>query len=558
MNIITIQGNQERRSGIHYEYDSDSKPLGEGGMGRVFKGYRVNERTGERHPVAIKAIYDNIPDRVVERARRESEIQLDHENLIRMYGFVETIVPGDGISRPQKHYHVIMELLVGVTLEDVINGITCDSQGLQIPFAAELYTQYKYNRNKAVLCIMKPILSGLMTMHDRGYIHRDIDPSNIMITIDNKIKLIDFGICKQIVSLESQDKSLTASGVFMGKVNYAAPELVLGDVKNQNSTTDIYAMGVLLYQLCTGHLPFTGTDQDILAANLRSKLPMKDVRNNEFKRVINKATEKVQTKRYGSVAEFRVDLERIEAILIEANDGTSRFSMKWIVLSACLILIGFFVWYKFGQLDSSRSIEPVYKPSADELYKEAAVLLANTDSLEFQTKGMNILRTLAIDSLYKPAMIDYNIMLLHSNVPEDMKVGYDNLCKLAEEGVPQAMYECGLTLSGSNMYLKEPLARQYLINLKPDLIKANEFLEKAIAVDTTDYKSVYWVLNNLIELKLTFLSREDEKKVDKKLTSYFKMFEERVKLYNDDIAEEYKNAVQDDIKKTLWNWDLLK
>ena len=68
-----------------------------------------------------------------------------------------------------------------------------------------------------------------------------------MLTIDGKIKLIDFGICKQIVSLESLDKALTATGVFMGKVNYAAPELVLGDVKSQNYTTDIYALGVLLY-----------------------------------------------------------------------------------------------------------------------------------------------------------------------------------------------------------------------------------------------------------------------------------------------------------------------
>lgn len=286
----------------------DAVPLGEGGMGRVFKGFRVVERTEERTPVAIKAIYENIPEHVVERARREAEIQLDNDNLIRMYGFVETVSTVG--NRARAYYHVVMELLIGVTLENIINGITVDQGGMQIPFAAEIYNQYVQDRNTAVIRIMKSILSGLMALHDKGFIHRDIDPSNIMLTIDGKIKLIDFGICKQIVSLESLDKALTATGVFMGKVNYAAPELVLGDVKSQNYTTDIYALGVLLYQLSTGHLPFSGTDQDILSANLRCALPMKDVKCKDFRKIIKKATDKTQTKRYASVAEMRVDLEK--------------------------------------------------------------------------------------------------------------------------------------------------------------------------------------------------------------------------------------------------------
>lgn len=333
MNIIKLQGDIEKRKGIYYEYDADATPLGEGGMGRVFKGFRIVERTGEQTPVAIKAIYENIPERVVERARREAGIQLDNDNLIKMFGFVETVSPSSDNSHVKIHYHVIMELLIGVTLEDILNGITNDHNGMQIPFAAEIYNQYKSNKEAAVVRIMKSILSGLMALHDRGYIHRDIDPSNIMITIDGKIKLIDFGICKQIVSLESLDKALTATGVFMGKVNYAAPELVLGDVKSQNYTTDIYALGVLLYQLCTGHLPFSGTDQDILSANLRKALPMKDVHGVDFKRIIRKATDKVQSKRYATVAELRVDLERIST-----NKSTiSRTGIKIGVISVLVL-----------------------------------------------------------------------------------------------------------------------------------------------------------------------------------------------------------------------------
>ena len=292
MNIIRLQGDAEKRSGIYYEYDVDATPLGEGGMGRVFKGFRVVERTGERIPVAIKAIYNNIPERVVERARREANIQLDNDNLIRMYGFVETISHYEGGTKCKVHYHVIMELLVGVTLEDIMNGVTSNQNGMQIPFAAELYSQYTQNRNVAVVRIMKSILSGLMALHDKGYIHRDIDPTNIMVTDEGTIKLIDFGIAKYVRSLGTIDKSLTSTGKFIGKAEFASPELVLGDVRNQGYPTDIYAIGILFYQLLVGKLPFTGSKYEVLQKQLNDKVPVKHIKNPLLAKIVKKATEK--------------------------------------------------------------------------------------------------------------------------------------------------------------------------------------------------------------------------------------------------------------------------
>ena len=127
MNIIRLQGDTEKRKGVYYEYDADMPPLGE-----------------------------------------ESQIQIDNDNLIHMYGFVESYVKVDGDTRTRVYYHVIMELLIGVTLENLLNGITTDQNGMHIPFAQEIREQYLKDRNSCVKRIMMPVLSGLMALHDRG------------------------------------------------------------------------------------------------------------------------------------------------------------------------------------------------------------------------------------------------------------------------------------------------------------------------------------------------------------------------------------------------------
>ena len=555
MYVIKLQGDLEKRIGIYYEYDAESAPLGEGGMGRVFKGFRVVERTGERTPVAIKAIYDNIPERVVERARRESSIQLDNDNLIRMYGFVETTSNVNGTGKNTVHYHVIMELLVGVTLENVINGVTSDHTGMQIPFAAEIHSQYIQNRYATVVRIMKPILSGLMALHDNGFIHRDIDPSNIMLTIDGKIKLIDFGICKQIVSLGSLDKALTATGVFMGKVNYAAPELVLGDVKSQNYTTDIYALGVLLFQLCTGHLPFSGTDQEILSANLRKPIPLREIQRNDYKRIIKKATEKEQTKRYASVAELRVDLERVSTSESRGNFRWKKFVIGSVI--AVVIITVAVIWRNHLSNDrpNENNLVTARQPTSEEIYREALLLLNQTDSVQLQIKGKEMLRVLVEDSLYGPARLRYYVLLLNSNNTGEVKRGFFELEKIAKSDTlnAEAMFECGLTLSKSNKVFNVPTVRQSFLGIRPDLSRANAWLYKAMRLDVSDYKSVYWAFNNLMEMKLDGSLPSNG---DKEIVELYGLFGKRVIGHDDATAEVYKRAIASD-GKTLKAWGLI-
>lgn len=549
MNIIKLQGDTEKRNGIYYEYDVDATPLGEGGMGRVFKGYRVTERTGERMPVAIKAIYENIPQRVVERARREANIQLDNDNLIRMYGFVETTTRTED-GKCTVHYHVIMELLIGVTLENIINGVTCDQNGMQIPFAAEVCNQYNQDRKTAVIKIMKAILSGLMALHDKGYIHRDIDPSNVMITIDGKIKLIDFGICKQIISLESLDKALTATGVFMGKVNYAAPELVLGDVKSQNYTTDIYALGILLYQLCTGHLPFSGTDQDILSANLRKPLPMKDIHGKEFKKIIRKATDKNQSKRYASVAQLRVDLEQVSTRQKKQNKKTPLITLA----ATITILLAATTIYLFRNKPRPEPAQPVAQPTSQQIYHKALSLINRKDNIQLQKQGKQMLRTLAQDSLYTPAKLKYCLILINSPDPEEVKEAFGQLQNMAQDSTNStAMFEYGLTLSKGNRFFNVPTIRQSLLNISTDLEEANKWLYKSMKADTADYKPVYWAFNNLMEQKISGTLPPGE---DTQITRLYKEFETRAKKFDDTTSELYKNAIKSD-EETLKAWGLL-
>ena len=170
-----------------------------------------------------------------------------------MYGFIQIDEKSPSGIHPR--YHVVSELLHGVMLLDLLNGKLTDSDGKEVEFARKLYEQYNTDRYAFAIFIVKNILSGIMALHDKGFIHRDIDPSNVMVTSDGKVKIIDFGIAKQIDSL-SADRHLTSTGQFMGKAAYAAPELVRGDVPHQNATTDIYAIGIVMFEPDYGKAAF--------------------------------------------------------------------------------------------------------------------------------------------------------------------------------------------------------------------------------------------------------------------------------------------------------------
>lgn len=309
--IIKLQGTDEKQNGIYYEVDVSERPLGEGGTGNVRHGVLVDEKTGARRDVAIKFLYDDLPDDIIIRSHREALIHIVHENLIEMLGFVK-IDEEDLYGKKTSRYHVISELLHGVMLLDIINHDIDDKTFEEFPNIKELYDVYQNDRNRFARIIVSEILSGVQALHDHGYIHRDIDPSNIMITESGKIKLIDLGIAKKFNNITKiNEHPVAMMEQFYGKAAYAAPELVNGDLLHQDQTTDVYAIGILLYQIITGKLPFTGPIQQVLEMQLSSKMPLSNVEDRKIRNIIKIATKKKQSSRYQSASEFRVALDKI-------------------------------------------------------------------------------------------------------------------------------------------------------------------------------------------------------------------------------------------------------
>ena len=308
MPLLTIKDTTV--SGVVYQVDTSSGPVGVGGMGQVYRGLRVDTNTGVQQEVAIKFLFDDLPPQSIERARREASICINNENLVRMYGFIETtdtLANGKTVS----HYHVVSEFLRGVMLEDLLKGKVENGEGKRSAVAEEMYLQSRQQPELFAVNVVKSVLAGVMALHDQGVIHRDIDPSNIMVTDDGKIKLIDYGIAKRLDDLNTRDRQLTTAGVFMGKAAYASPELVLGDINHQNETTDIYAIGVILFQLLTGHLPFSGPTSEVLDMQINDPVPVKEIREPAFRKIVAKAMAKKQADRFASAAEFRVAVEAV-------------------------------------------------------------------------------------------------------------------------------------------------------------------------------------------------------------------------------------------------------
>lgn len=446
MLIKKLQGQVEKNKGIYYEYDVKSTPIGEGGMGVVYRGYCVDEKTGVRTEVAIKALHDDLPEEVYARAEREASIQLRHDNLVEMKGLI-SVYESNQWGEYIYHHYVISEFLHGIELSDLLIGKLDRIKDGEDRFARDLYSDYLKDKEGTSIYIIKCILSGVLALHDKGFIHRDIDPSNIMVTSDGCIKLIDFGIAKNLKALASNDKLMTAAGKFIGKAEYASPELVLGDVRNQNYTTDIYALGILFYRLLVGRLPFEGSQYEVLQNQLKHKVPVGNIDNKNLAKIIKRATEKIQSHRYSSIAEFRVAIDTAENFKPTIWDKCG----KYLLISIMTAIVVFGVWEYFEK-DTSIFVD----------------------------------------------QFEYALDLLDSSNADSVRSGFDLMKSLADDGNDKAKVELGLTIFANKnndiVSRRRHLLQKINTNSTPDELKRTIGYLSSIDNDSVITPEVYYIL----------------------------------------------------------------
>ncbi|MCF0215844.1 MAG: serine/threonine protein kinase [Fibrobacteraceae bacterium] len=219
MNTVNTNQNFPRPFNNNYELLGT---LGKGGMGCVYKA--LDKKL--KREVAFKILDSTSDQEAIKRFYLEAQAmkELDHQNVVHVFDF----------GSQGNQLFISMTYVKGTALSDILQ------QKSQLSF-------------EAIEIIIKQIARGLLYAHSKGIVHRDVKPSNIMITHDNRVYLMDFGIS---YIQEMEKDRLTQTGMTMGTPEYMSPEQCHGDEVTVQS--DIYSMGVILYEMTCGKLPFTG------------------------------------------------------------------------------------------------------------------------------------------------------------------------------------------------------------------------------------------------------------------------------------------------------------
>jgi serine/threonine-protein kinase len=268
------------------------------GMASIFRA--TDERTGKT--VAIKIPHPEMEADPVfyDRFRREQEIgeKLDHPGVMK-------VLPNGDHSQ----FYMAMEWVDGRLLRQLMNE------------------QKKFPNERAVKLALQ-IAAALEYIHSHGVVHRDLKPENIMVDANDNIKLIDFGIAANVGSRRLTFANFSQT---MGTPDYISPEQVKG--KRGDARSDIYALGVMLYEMLTGKVPFTGANAFIIMNDrlLNNPVPPRELDpgiSPQLQEIIYRALEREPAKRYPSAREFAQDLEHQDKVGVADRDELTNWKER--------------------------------------------------------------------------------------------------------------------------------------------------------------------------------------------------------------------------------------
>jgi serine/threonine protein kinase/lipopolysaccharide biosynthesis regulator YciM len=293
--------------------------LGKGGMGKV---YRVEDKK-IKEEIALKLIKPEIAadKKTIERFSNELKFarKIAHRNVCKMYD----------LGEEEGTYYITMEYVPGEDLKSFIRR----SRQLTIGTAISL---------------AKQVSEGLLEAHRLGVVHRDLKPQNVMIDKEGNARIMDFGVARSVTG-----KGITGAGVMIGTPEYMSPEQVEGKEADQRS--DIYSLGIIMYEMLTGRVPFEGDTAFAIGVKQKSESP-KDPRefnsqiSDDLSRVILKCLEKDKEKRFQSAGEVRSELSNIEQGIpttervipkkepITSKEITVTFSVKKLFVPALVVI----------------------------------------------------------------------------------------------------------------------------------------------------------------------------------------------------------------------------